>query len=258
MGTAAAFWFTAPAARAAVHIVRSGETLSSIAVRYGTTVHALAALNHLHDPNLILAGQRLRVPSKVTMTSIHVVGRGETLSAIAARYGTTVRALARANHLKNPDLIIAGSNLKVPAASATVQQVSLPAAAPFGQVRSFLERQARAHAVPSALVKAVAWNESRWRQDVVSSAGAVGVMQVLPATARYINRSLGGGDLNVRRAEDNVRLGVMYLKHLLSVMPSERKALAAYYTGPQAVGRRLTRIQRRYVDNVEALKARFG
>src|SRR5918992_4602718 len=61
LGTAATVWMAAPAARAGVHVVAPGETLSGIATRYGTTVEALARRNGLSDPGLILAGQRLRV-----------------------------------------------------------------------------------------------------------------------------------------------------------------------------------------------------
>jgi soluble lytic murein transglycosylase-like protein len=106
-------------------------------------------------------------------------------------------------------------------------------------------------------VKAVAWQESGWQQDVVSSAGAVGVMQVMKDTARYVNRSLGGGHLDIRDADDNVHLGVMYLHHMLETMPSERKALGAYFAGPGNIGHKLTKEQRHYVDAVESHKSRF-
>jgi soluble lytic murein transglycosylase-like protein len=82
-------------------------------------------------------------------------------------------------------------------------------------------------------------------------------MQVMPDTAVYVNKVLGGGHLNVRKADDNVHLGVMYLRHMVSVMGSEKRALAAYYSGPGNVGRRFTKTQRAYVRSVEANKRRF-
>jgi soluble lytic murein transglycosylase-like protein len=258
VGTATAVWMAgSQAAHAGTHVVRSGETLSSIAARYRTTVARLASANHMANPNLIIAGERLRVPSAHTMTSSHVISQGETLSSIAARYGTTVRALAKANHLRNPNFIVAGASLKVPSAGVSSSSAVPPAPADPATIESSLERQAASHGVDASLVKAVAWQESGWQQHVISSAGAIGVMQVMPATARYVNRSLGGGKLNVRRADDNVHLGVMYLKHMLKVKPTENKALASYLAGPGNVGRKLTREQGRYVRAVRAHKSNF-
>jgi LysM repeat protein len=256
VGTAAAMWMAgSQAAHAGVHVVRRGETLSGIAARYGTTVDRLASTNSISDPNFILEGQRLNVTgggASTVATASHTVRPGETLSSIAARYGTSTAGLARLNRLKDPNLIIAGSTLRVPGASS--------AGAPAGaevDIEFALEQQAAAHGVDSALVKAVAWQESGWQQNVKSKAGAIGVMQVMPSTARFVNSVLGTGDLDVKSAGDNVRLGVRYLKHMVEMMPSERKALAAYYTGPRAVGKSLTKEQSHYVDAVLAHKERF-
>ncbi|MCL8207798.1 MAG: LysM peptidoglycan-binding domain-containing protein [Actinomycetia bacterium] len=112
------------------YVVQPGDTLSAIAARFGTTVAALAAANHLADPNLILAGQVLTVPgpaavsaaaaapAATTTSATYVVQPGDTLSAIAARFGTTVAALAAANGLANPNRILVGQTLRVPAAPA--------------------------------------------------------------------------------------------------------------------------------------------
>jgi len=248
VGTAAAVWMAGPA-QAAEHLVAPGETLARIARRYGTTVERLARANGLGNPDLIVAGRRLRVPGRAAVASIHVVRAGETLSSLAARYSTTVPALARANGIEDPNLITVGSELRIPGGG------SAPASP--GGVAASLESAAGARGVDVSLVKAVAWQESGWRQRARSEVGAIGVMQVMPGTARYVNESLGGGDLDVTRAADNVRLGVTYLDHLLEEMPNERKALAAYLSGPGAVGGRLERYQRRYVRNVRALKPRF-
>ena len=71
------------------------------------------------------------------------------------------------------------------------------------------------------------------------------------------NRVLGTGDLDYRRGVDNVRMGAAYLAHLLAIMPSTRRALAAYYSGPQSIGHRLTRGQRHYADLVLEIRRRF-
>ena len=257
VAVAAASVSIASPAYAGVHQVRSGETLSGLAGRYGVSVTALAAANDLADPNLIVTGSRLRIPQVVT-TRTHTVRAGETLSSIARRYGTSVARLARGNRIADPNLIFVGQRLRVrtkgspPAAAAPTID-----AAPAAAVEASLERQAAAHGVEVDLVKAVAWQESGWRQDAVSSAGAIGVMQVMPDTADFVNQALDHGNLDVRRADHNVHLGVRYLKHVRDLMGSTRKALAAYYSGPGNVKRRLKPYQKAYVNNVQALRRRF-
>ncbi|MGH2748531.1 MAG: LysM peptidoglycan-binding domain-containing protein, partial [Actinomycetota bacterium] len=117
VGTATAVWAAGPAANAASYLVRPGDTLSGIAARHGVTVSAIARRNDINNPNFIIAGQRLRIRGRARTTSTHVVQLGETLSQVAARYRTTVRHLARRNHLADPNLIVAGSRLRVPARS---------------------------------------------------------------------------------------------------------------------------------------------
>ncbi|MFN2389856.1 MAG: LysM peptidoglycan-binding domain-containing protein [Actinomycetota bacterium] len=262
VATAASLSLSGPlagSARAGVHVVRQGQTLSAIAHRYKISVTRLVRVNRVANPNLIVVGQRLRVPGKGrSVARVHVVRAGETLSGIAAHHGTSAAALARRNRLRDPNHIVVGQRLRVPGSGgggAPAQRAPSPGRTSVG---ASLERQARVHGVSVALVKALAWQESGWNQRAVSSAGAVGVMQVMPATARYVNQVLGGGHLDIRTMDDNVHLGVMYLHHLLGMMRSERRALAAYYAGPGNVGRRLSPGQRHYADNVQALKARFG
>lgn len=251
VATAATMSLAGPA-HAASHLVRRGETLSSIASRHRTSVSKLVRLNHLRDANVIVAGTRLRVPGAARRASVHVVSGGETLSGIATRYGTTVTRLAGMNRLENPNLIAIGARLKVPA-----RALSRAAAPASGSIESSLVGQARSHGLDPALVKAVAWQESGWNQRARSSAGAIGVMQVMPGTARWINCCLDGHGLNVRAADDNVHLGVMYLRHMLATLKTKRRALAGYYSGPGNVKRRLNAGQRHYAGNVLALVKRF-
>ena len=82
VGTAAAVLVgSSGSASAGSHRVRSGETLSSIAGRYKTSVTRLVRMNNINDPNLIVVGQRLRVPGGGPGTRTHTVRSGETLSA---------------------------------------------------------------------------------------------------------------------------------------------------------------------------------
>lgn len=259
VGTATVVWLAGGSAQAATHVVRPGETLSEIAARYRTTVSALVEANDLTDADFIVAGQHLRVRTPATR---HRVRAGETLSGIAARFGTTATRLARANDIANPDYIVPGQSIEVPGGlpvpAATSVTPATPPAVPVAVVEESLERQSAAHGVRTSLVKAVAMKESAWRQDAVSSAGAVGVMQVMPDTADFVNEVLDPGpELDLRNADDNVHLGVMYLDHMLGQMPTEKDALAAYYSGPGNVGRRLNPGQRDYVDDVRDLEGGF-
>lgn len=107
-----------------VYRVVSGDTLSSIAARFGTTVATLASANRISNPDLIYAGQVITVPgasAPATNASggTYTVVAGDTLSGIAARFGTTAAALASANGISNPNLIYVGQVLKLSAASGT-------------------------------------------------------------------------------------------------------------------------------------------
>ena len=112
------------------HTVQPGENLYRIALRYGTTILALASANGISDPTQIRVGQTLVIPgglsglpapsSTTTTGQTHTVQPGETLSAIARRYGVSVWMLARANNLTNPGLIIPGQVLVIPGSSSPV------------------------------------------------------------------------------------------------------------------------------------------
>ena len=97
--------------------VAYGDTLSGFARLFGVTVADIARLNALSNPNLIYPGQRLyiRVPSSTPYACCdsYLVKRGDTLSAIAARFSTTSDRLAAINQLSNPNLIYPGQELKL-------------------------------------------------------------------------------------------------------------------------------------------------
>lgn len=262
--TAAALLATAQPAMAAGYEVAPGDTLSSISAKTGVSIERLARANHLSDPDHIVAGSDLRVPNSALPTSIHEVRVGETLSSIASRYGVSVQLLAKTNDIVDVNFIVSGERLEIPGrlggtstSSSASSATPAPAASNSADIETLLEQTAAAEGIDASLVKAVAWQESGWNQTAVSSAGALGVMQVMPGTADYVNGSLGGGDLDVTQAADNIKLGVKYLHHMSHSMPTERKAVAAYYTGPGNVGRKLSSIQKAYVDSVQALKDRF-
>lgn len=105
-----------PAAGGGTYTVRAGDTLSGIAVKFNTTVGALASLNSIGNPNLIKIGQVLRLPGAGNDNSArrYQVRYGDTLSAIAARFHTTVAALCSRNGIADPNKIQANQWLWLP------------------------------------------------------------------------------------------------------------------------------------------------
>jgi soluble lytic murein transglycosylase-like protein len=92
------------------------------------------------------------------------------------------------------------------------------------------------HGVNPYLVMGLAWHESGWQASVVSSAGAVGVMQVMPATAAVDGPKLLNRDVNLYDPGDNIDLGTAIIKHNLDAYHDDlAKALCAYYAGGGAV-----------------------
>lgn len=114
-----------PAATAATHhTVRRGETLASIARRYGVSTSALVSANGLRDPNTVRVGQRLAIPGAsrtaaaakpAASARTYTVRQGDTLSSIARRHGVSVQQLAAANNLPRSGHIRTGQKLRVPA-----------------------------------------------------------------------------------------------------------------------------------------------
>jgi soluble lytic murein transglycosylase len=129
---------------------------------------------------------------------------------------------------------------------------------------SIVRAHARNYRLDPALLAAVIYSESKFHAGARSRSGAIGLMQLLPATAKGIAVRTGGSRFRVDDLyvpELNVRYGAWYLRHLLERYRDERTALAAYNAGQDNVDRwraRGVRVQfaetRSYVDRVERLK----
>jgi LysM repeat protein len=98
------------------HIVQYGETLQGIAVRYGTTWQQLAAVNNIVNPNRIYAGQILLVPAVQTQPQYfrYTIVRGDTLTSIAARFGTSIDAIVAVNDITRSSRLFVGQVLNIP------------------------------------------------------------------------------------------------------------------------------------------------
>lgn len=209
----------------------------------------------------------------------HQVQPGDTLSGIAARLGVSPSALAAANGIANPDLVISGTTLRSPGANTTITPapaaVTSTGSGPEGRSAvtgtgatptaerlssSQISSIAAQHGAPGNLAAAIAWQESGNNNAMVSSAGARGVMQIMPGTWDWINSSLATPPLNRASATDNVRAGSLFIKQLLAQTGGdEATAIAGYYQGLGSVRQRgLYDDTKQYVRNVQAIRARLG
>jgi LysM repeat protein len=153
----------------APYTVKSGETISEIADRFGTSTERLIQLNGISNPNLVVAGTRLAIPGRPSSSAAprstaaprnakeHVVRSGESLSTIADSYGLPVERLVAINKIDDPDLVVSGARLKLqapPPVKATPKPATpKPAAA---QAKPQTKPQAKPNPKPVATATAVA------------------------------------------------------------------------------------------------------
>ena len=277
------------------HTVAPGESLSSVASADGLSVADLAAANGLSLDSPLIIGSTIQIPpqgagssggpassaaasdtsSSTTNTPAaggYVVQPGDTLTAIADRFGTSVDGLAADNGVDPAGVLVAGTVLSVSgagsAAPAPVSSGSAPGltgggAQPTAETVSPAEvgSIASARGVSPSLAAAIADQESGFNNAVVSSTGAIGVMQIEPDTWRYIGSTLAGPPpLQPASAADNVRAGVLLIRSLSSATGGDPAlTAAAYFQGLDSVrSRGILPATQQYVQNVLALRTRFG
>jgi soluble lytic murein transglycosylase-like protein len=307
--TAIAIALLQPAAASAAfeHVVGPGESLTSVAAADGLSVYALAVANGISADSQLTAGSSLAIPPQTavpTDTSAgayapasesapvqsapavapvgapsggYLVQPGDTLSAIAARYGTTVSALASANGLDAAGFLLSGATISVSGDAGVAQPVSTesvspPVAAPVSTSTgvqptaetvspSDVGSIAAQNGVSPSLAEAIGYQESGFNNNLVSSTGATGVMQIEPGTWSYIGQSLATPPpLSPSSATDNIRGGVLLLRSLLDQTGGDpTMAAAGYYQGLQSVrAHGMYTDTQQYVNNVMALRQRFG
>ncbi len=255
-----------------------------------TLLQALAAVFVIGA--LLLAGQASfgRTSSR---RSVKVVW-GDTLWGLSKRYGVTMEQLAAANHMRVSDVLYAGRALYLPSgggavsagaaassvshaaarpqpAHATFCSTYQPPTTPHGQLpaslssdpsrmalRPLFARWAQVYGVPVDLMEAEAWQESGWQNDAVSPAGAVGIGQLLPETAVFVNQSLGT-NLRLSVPSDNIRMMAAFLGYLLRATGGQVcSAVASYYQGlgtTEDYG--VLPVSQVYVNDVLSLRPRF-
>ena len=195
----------------------------------------------------------------------YVVQPGDSLWGISHQAGTSLQKLIQANSIANPDLIYAGQTLTIP--DAAQPAAVAPAATPARKVtntldaasaRAILVAAAQHHGVRPSFILAVSWWESGWNPSIVSRDGAVGMMQVLPATATWAGPSLLGRSVDLRNPTDNAEVGAALLHRYLDEFGDPKLALAAYYQGEAATRKYgIYSSSHTYVDGIWALRNRF-
>jgi LysM repeat protein len=242
-------WTSGPAAASVLYRVRAGDTLTAIAADHHTTVPVLARLNRLDPERFLPVGLVLRLPERHVGPSLapYVVRHGDTLSQIASAHGITLAYIVRVNHLEPDALLLEGQRILLPRARSSRQAI-----------QASIRRWADQYRIPQSLALALAWQESGHQADVVSEAGAIGVMQVMPKTRAYVESVLIGRPIP-DTADGNIRVGLAYLRHLLNLFGNTQRALAAYLQGDNSVRTQgIFRSTGRYIANILAIASRIG
>lgn len=242
--------------------VHRGDTATGIAVRFHAWTDELVALNHLGRGATVRVGQVLRVP--VVVSAARRAARKHRHYAAthsghkprphrAHKHKHHARPHKHKHHAKPHHK---PAHAQHPKRHHGLRPHHLGNRWPRHTVRKLLVRTARRHGVDKHLGLAVAWQESGWQQNRRSSAGAIGVMQVMPATGRWLS-SVMERRLYLHDIRDNATGGMYYLA-LLRESASRRDAVASYYQGPGSVRQHgYYGSTRQYVSSVFALKRRL-
>lgn len=192
------------------YTVKSGDTLSRIATKFGTTVNAIVKANAIANPSLIREGQVLTISGTVPTGAVPTDLVGNTFAG--RTYAPSVVRSANAN-------------------KATLNDTKVPTRA---QMRALVAKTAKKYGVDPALAQAIAYQESGFNMRAVSPANAVGTMQVIPSTGEWMSQVVGR-KLNLLDPQDNVTAGVALLRYLTSNASNLDQAIAGYYQGLSGV-----------------------
>jgi LysM repeat protein len=227
---------TSPASSAAAgnYLVQPGDTLWGVASRLGVSRSSLAAANGLSTNSFLIAGTFIRTSGLAPAVASSALPVSTTTSSASSQ---PVGAAAQGNPTDPP--------------------YPTPERMTAGQIGSIAATQG----VSSSLADAIAWQESGFNNDLVSSADARGIMQITPGTWAWIQHSLDtGAPLAPASATDNVRGGSIMLNWLLNQTGGDpAMAAAGYYQGLSSVRKYgMFSDTQNYVQNIMSLRQHFG
>jgi N-acetylmuramoyl-L-alanine amidase len=205
------------------HTVVPGDTLDGIAEHFHVKPATIARRNHLPSSLVVVLGQRLAIPHRITTHS--TTGSGSNASSAALHD----RAYLARRSEPSQD-----------------------------QISSMIRSTAAHWSLDPKLALAISWQESGWNMRAVSPVDAIGAMQIMRYTGTYLSQDVVHRSLDLFDAQDNITAGVALLSVLTHEAKSTRQAIAGYYQGLQSVrDHGMFASTKQYVRDVMALRQRY-
>jgi N-acetylmuramoyl-L-alanine amidase len=250
--------------------VRQGDTLWDLSRRYHVSVNRLASANGMSLQDVLPIGRKLAIPSpsraaaaagssnaktaskggsgSVAAASTKAVStKAVSAKAVSAKAATTKAAAASAAATAGPAAAAPPAPQYTAAQLAQMRGFCVSYRAPSGStplpdalvahperlaLRPLFVKWSKTYGLSASLIEAIAWQESGWQNDVVSSANAQGIGQLLPTTAAFVSGTLLGMNLKLSVASDNIQMMVRFYAYLLKAAGGNQcVAVASYYQG---------------------------
>lgn len=248
-----------------LYVTRPGDTVESIAQRF----HDVAWLIRRRNGGLwhLTPGMRIYVwqwpfdtsywairTTRTDRPRTYTIRSGDSLWSIAGKLHTTSATLASENGIAAGATIYAGQRLVLHHYTVHRQRAWIPGvSASTVHTGLLLTDMANLVRTDAALVKALVWHESGWRMEAGAS-GEIGMVQIMPQTALWVQRNLIGYALDPRVPANNALLGTVLLAYYLDINHRDtHRALALYHSGNMVPNKR----NGAYIRAILGLRAYF-
>ncbi|MBA2695140.1 MAG: LysM peptidoglycan-binding domain-containing protein [Actinobacteria bacterium] len=249
---------SSPAAAGTV-TVRSGDTLSGIAVRHSVSLSALQQANPELDPRRLWVGQKVVVPGSAASASATSTSVSTTSTTPSGPWTEdTIGDRHADKDVEDTFLHYTYSSGIARSAAANRDYLAGVPVPSRDRTKSMIIETARRHGVDPALMLALSYQESGWNQRAVSPANAIGIMQVIPTSGEWAS-ALVGRKLNLLDPQDNVTAGTAIMRALQRSAKTQPEAIGGYYQGLASVqSRGLFADTEHYIESVQTLRDRMG